>query len=72
MDLVSEAKQQVENMTPDQVAEELTSGDAVLIDIRESQEPADFGGYSWSSERTARHARVLRRLLPGRVPQRRI
>ncbi len=43
MDLVAEAKQQVENLTPDQVAEELASGDAVLIDIREPQERQTTG-----------------------------
>ena len=38
MDLVSEAKQKVENLTPDQVAKELESGDALLVDLREPQE----------------------------------
>ena len=38
MDLVSEAKQKVENLTPDQVAAELDSGDALLVDVREPQE----------------------------------
>ncbi|MGJ7029792.1 rhodanese-like domain-containing protein [Niabella hirudinis] len=38
MDLVKEAKQQIENLTPEQVQEELLSGNAVLIDIRESGE----------------------------------
>ena len=38
MDLVSEAKQKVENLTPEQVAAELKSGDAVLVDVREPQE----------------------------------
>lgn len=38
MDLVAEAKRNVENLTPDQVAHELESGDAVLIDVRESEE----------------------------------
>lgn len=37
-DLVAEAKQQVENLTPDQVAEELEKGEAVLVDLREPQE----------------------------------
>ena len=38
MHLVSEAKKNVENLTPEQVAAELESGDAVLVDIREPQE----------------------------------
>lgn len=38
MDLVAEAKQNVENLTPEQVARELESGDAVLVDVREPQE----------------------------------
>lgn len=38
MDLVAQAKEKVENLTPDQVAAELASGDAVLVDLREPQE----------------------------------
>ena len=38
LDLVKEAKQQVENLTPQQVQEELATGNVVLIDIRESEE----------------------------------
>ena len=37
-DLVKEAKQEIENLTPQQVKEELSSGKVVLIDIRESEE----------------------------------
>lgn len=37
-DLVKEAKQQIENLTPEQVKEELENGNAILIDIRESEE----------------------------------
>jgi len=37
-DFVKEAKQQIENLTPQQVESELKSGDVVLIDIRESEE----------------------------------
>lgn len=40
MDFVAEAKRQVENLDPDQVAAELKSGDAVLVDVREPQERA--------------------------------
>ncbi len=36
--LVSEAKQRVENLTPDQVAAELDQGEALLVDLRESDE----------------------------------
>jgi rhodanese-related sulfurtransferase len=38
MDLVAEAKQNVENLTPEQVAAELEGGQAILIDVREPQE----------------------------------
>lgn len=38
MDLVGEAKKNVENLSPDQVAAELESGDALLVDVREPQE----------------------------------
>lgn len=37
-DLVAEAKLEIENLSPDQVSEELAGGDVVLIDIRESEE----------------------------------
>jgi rhodanese-related sulfurtransferase len=37
-DLVKEAKQQIENLTPEQVKEELAKGNATLVDIRESEE----------------------------------
>ena len=38
LDLVGEAKKNIENLTPDQVAAELESGDALLVDVREPQE----------------------------------
>ncbi len=38
MDMVGEAKQRVENLSPDQVAQEVEGGDAVLVDLREPQE----------------------------------
>lgn len=38
MDLVAQAKAEVENLTPDQVAAELESGDALLVDLREPAE----------------------------------
>lgn len=42
-DLVKEAKQHLENLTPAQVKEELSSGNAVLIDIREADELTQNG-----------------------------
>jgi rhodanese-related sulfurtransferase len=42
-DLVKEAKQSIENLTPVQVQEELKSPNAVLIDIRESEELTESG-----------------------------
>ncbi|WP_152270384.1 rhodanese-like domain-containing protein [Agriterribacter humi] len=42
-DLVKEAKQQIENLTPVQVKEELSKGNATLIDIRESEELKENG-----------------------------
>ena len=41
-DLVSQAKAQVENLTPEQVAKELADG-AVLVDLREPGELANDG-----------------------------
>ena len=37
-DLVKEAKQQIENLSPAQVNDELSKGNTTLIDIRESEE----------------------------------
>lgn len=42
-DLVKEAKQQVENLTPQQVKDELDKGNITLIDIRESEELKQSG-----------------------------
>ena len=42
-ELVKEAKQQVENLSAQQVKEELSKADVVLIDLRESQELKDNG-----------------------------
>ena len=38
MDLVAEAKKNVENLGPEQVAAELEKGDALLVDVREPEE----------------------------------
>ena len=40
-DLVAEAKGKIENLSPDAVEAELASGDAVLVDIRDSEEQAN-------------------------------
>ncbi|HEX4957771.1 MAG TPA: rhodanese-like domain-containing protein [Lacibacter sp.] len=37
-ELVKEAKQQIENLTPQQVAEELSTGNVLLVDIRDAEE----------------------------------
>lgn len=37
-DLVKEAKQKIENLSPDQVNDELSTGNVTLIDIRETEE----------------------------------
>ncbi len=42
-DLVTAAKGNVENLDPDAVEEELRNGQAVLIDLRESEEQKDEG-----------------------------
>jgi rhodanese-related sulfurtransferase len=41
--LVAEAKQRVENLTPDQVSAELERGDALLVDLRETNEREQNG-----------------------------
>jgi rhodanese-related sulfurtransferase len=42
-ELVSEAKQRVENLTVDQTAEEMERGDALLVDLREPGEREEHG-----------------------------
>lgn len=42
-EMVAEAKGRVQNLTPEQVADEMQSGDATLIDIREPEERAQNG-----------------------------
>ncbi|AKQ45463.1 sulfurtransferase [Rufibacter radiotolerans] len=42
-DLVKEAKQEIENLSPEQVSEELSKGDVTLIDLRESEELSQNG-----------------------------
>jgi rhodanese-related sulfurtransferase len=41
--LVAEAKQQIENLTPDDVADEVGRGEVLIVDIREPGERADGG-----------------------------
>jgi rhodanese-related sulfurtransferase len=41
--LVADARAQVENLGPDAVAAELAEGDALLVDLRESEERAQQG-----------------------------
>ncbi len=41
--MVAEAKQAIENLTPEQTAAELASGEALLVDIREPGELAENG-----------------------------
>jgi rhodanese-related sulfurtransferase len=42
-ELVAEAKQRVENLNVEQVADELARGDAVLVDLREPGERVEHG-----------------------------
>ena len=49
MDLVKEAKSQIENLTPDQVQEEMSKGNVTLIDIRESEELQQTGKIAGST-----------------------
>ncbi len=46
--MVQDAKGRVENLTPQQVAAELSSGKAVLVDIREPGEHEQTGGIAGS------------------------
>lgn len=42
-DLVGEAKAQVENLSPQQVADELARGDVLLVDLRDGDELREHG-----------------------------
>jgi len=42
-DLVAQAKAEIENLSVDQVKQEMESGDALVIDIRDGQERAESG-----------------------------
>ncbi len=41
--MVAEAKSRIQNLTPDQVAAEVEGGDALLVDLRESEERTQNG-----------------------------
>ena len=43
LDLVKNAKANIENLTPQQVADELKNGNAILVDIREAHELSEQG-----------------------------
>jgi len=43
MDLVNDAKAQIENLTPDDVQREMAAGNVTLIDLRESEELRENG-----------------------------
>ena len=42
-ELVSDAKASIENLTPDQVAHEMSSGSPLIVDLREPEERAKTG-----------------------------
>jgi len=42
-DLVAEAKQRIQNLTVDQMAEEVERGDVLLVDLREPDERQEHG-----------------------------
>jgi rhodanese-related sulfurtransferase len=42
-EMVAQAKQEIENLTPEQVADEMSRGNAVLVDLRESEERQQNG-----------------------------
>jgi rhodanese-related sulfurtransferase len=43
MDLVNDAKRQIENLSPDDVQREMAAGNVTLIDLRESEELQENG-----------------------------
>lgn len=42
-EMVAEAKQRVENLSPEQVAKEMEQGDILLVDLREPNELSEHG-----------------------------
>jgi hypothetical protein len=53
LDLVASAKSEIENLSVDQVKREMERGDAVIVDIRDSEERAESGAIP-SSEHVTR------------------
>lgn len=43
LDLVKNAKSNIENLTPQQVSEEINNGHAIIVDIREAHELSEQG-----------------------------
>jgi rhodanese-related sulfurtransferase len=52
LDLVAQAKSEIENLSVDQVKQEMERGDAVIIDIRDSEERAQSGAIPGSEHVT--------------------
>jgi rhodanese-related sulfurtransferase len=48
MKMVAEARQRIENLTPDQVAAELEGGSVLLVDLREPEERRERGAIQGS------------------------
>ena len=51
-DLVAQAKAEIENLSVDQVKQEMASGNALIIDIRDGQERAESGAIPGSEHVT--------------------
>jgi len=52
MDLVAQAKSEIENLTVEQVQQEMRGGNALIIDIRDSEERAEHGAIPGSEHVT--------------------
>jgi hypothetical protein len=59
--LVAEAKARISNLTVDQVADEIETGNAVLVDLREPGELAEQHGNRYLIRLTVRPGPVHRR-----------
>ena len=68
--LVAEAKQRVENLTPEQVSTEIRDSQPLLVDLREPIERAQTGTIPGRDPGAARNARVLRRSVQPVPPPR--
>ncbi len=49
-EMVAQAKQKVQNLTPEETARELDEGDALLVDVREPDERAQNGAIAGAVE----------------------